>query len=1301
MTDIMTCPDPATLDRLLAGLVPEDRAAEMEEHLLGCGRCCQAVRELLAAGSDEGLASARAASDLFEDPAVIEVAERVATLRLPEQGAANRETIVPDADTTSDTWEVGQILDPPVSEGEIGRFGGYRVLRLLGGGGMGLVWEAEDPQLCRRVALKVMKPALADRREHRERFLREARAAAAIDHSHIVTVYQVGEHRGLPFLAMQLLRGETLGDVLSRVGRLPQEECLRIGRQMAEALAVAHRRGLIHRDIKPANTWLEADGGWVKLVDFGLAQVIADEGQLTQTGVILGTPAYMSPEQARGDALDPRSDLFSLGAVLYRMATGVGPFQGASTLAVLTSLALRVPEPPQRMNPQISPEFSDLIMRLLAKDPADRPASAEALVAAMGEIEAIASPKVARTLQSSSEALRRRAPLEEGGRLPPSRGAFRPPRWVLAAAAGALLLATIIIVIRNRHGEKVGEIHLPDGHTANVVDTDSPADRPTGAAATLRGGERPLVEDNRPPPSRSAGAILAPSDLPDPPPLDDWLQGRKILTVSRDGRGQFKTIQAALDAVQPGQAVEVLDRGPYRETLLVAELKDAGLVSRAGTVIEPAGKRRACFEGDTADFNSFSGADRFRLSGFSFLADDLPQVDRFSAWIQFAMAGDVLIERCRFAGGRPWMHELFVWWDGRKPGAICHLRECLFEMSANISISERDARPVAIIERNWFHSSPHRTLLSVDGPGGRVVLRHNVFDGDGDEQDALSLLKTDRIGRREICNNTMLARIFASEGLSPTGITMRNNLFREGLVVDNQEEGQALLEAAVEGWKVSNNEYAETPVRLDQFPRTTSDLVGTPTFLSGLSGNSIDANYLRIASDSDEARRGAGGAWPDYLGALPPGPAPKDGDWFTRLIENSSHKVVPMVRGGERPLVEDNRPSPPSPSAGATLAPSEVADPPPLDEWLKGRQVLTVSQDGKGQFDTIQAALEAVEPGQAVEVLDRGPYRELLAFGDKNDFGLISRVGTVIESGGTRKPRWATDPADFHNFNNIGRFRLSGLTFAPQADDLSQMKAGAPWLMLGASDEVVIENCHFMGGRPSEIEFLVYRRDDAVPGAVCTLRHCLFDTAIKIGVGEHQAEAEAVIERNWFRTPPQSMALHVGGPYRRAVVRYNVFDTPGKNALVLFETGGARRLEIYNNTLLGPLAFGTRDPGHNDVLCPANVAIFNNFFPAGFTCSEHARRTLAAAAMGWRRGNNGYAKPSDDPNHLPPTAADFIAEPRFLSREPNDAGYLRIAAESEEARRGKGGAWPEYVGALPAGPAPADGDWLTRLQKPR
>ncbi|WP_157369822.1 serine/threonine-protein kinase, partial [Zavarzinella formosa] len=286
-------------------------------------------------------------------------------------------------------------LSPPQAEGELGRLNGYRVLRKLGEGGMGIVFEAEDIRLKRLVALKVMKPKIAAEEHYRERFLREAQAAAAVVHDHICPIYQIGEESGVLFIAMPFLKGEALDAYLKRLKRLKRQRplpipiALRIGREIAEGLAAANDAGLVHRDIKPGNIWLESDPGnaarkiagqrlvpdRVKILDFGLARFTAEDVCLTQSGAILGTPAYMAPEQARGKQVDHRADLFSLGVMLYEMTTGRLPFTGKDALSILTSLALDEPTAPVLFNMDVPPELSDLIMQLLSKSPDQRPAN--------------------------------------------------------------------------------------------------------------------------------------------------------------------------------------------------------------------------------------------------------------------------------------------------------------------------------------------------------------------------------------------------------------------------------------------------------------------------------------------------------------------------------------------------------------------------------------------------------------------------------------------------------------------------------------------------------------------------------------------------------------------------------------------------------------------------------------------------------------------------------------------------------------------------------------------------------------
>src|SRR5262249_22628551 len=249
-------------------------------------------------------------------------------------------------------------LDPPREPGEIGRLGAYRILNVLGVGGMAIVFDAEDDALHRQVAVKIMRPEMCDAAA-RERFLREARAIAKLPHDHVVTVYEVGEHGKMPFLAMERLRGISLEERLLRDHWLPLAEALQIAREAAEGLVVAHDAGMVHRDIKPANIWLEAGSTpgtfkRVKLIAFGIARIsMTQSAALPTPGQVIGTPAYMAPEQAAGRPVDVRADLYSLGCVLYRMLTGKTPFadQDDNTLATLQAVIRGEPGPIHQLAP--------------------------------------------------------------------------------------------------------------------------------------------------------------------------------------------------------------------------------------------------------------------------------------------------------------------------------------------------------------------------------------------------------------------------------------------------------------------------------------------------------------------------------------------------------------------------------------------------------------------------------------------------------------------------------------------------------------------------------------------------------------------------------------------------------------------------------------------------------------------------------------------------------------------------------------------------------------------------------------
>jgi hypothetical protein len=484
------CPDPATLSRLMLGQIAGPEGEQLARHLEACDRCAAALRTLQIDDTlIEAARSRRGQEAGPEGSAIRDLIERLARLRpqaaLPAGDATEALTSTEQTPTPRGAAgpETFGFLSPPQGPGELGRLGDYRVLKLLGQGGMGFVFQAEDMHLQRQVALKVMKPEAANRAGARERFLREARAAAALEHDHIVTIYRVGEERGVPYLAMQWLKGMSLEERLQRPGALSISQVLRLGQQIARGLHAAHERGLVHRDVKPANLWIEPEhGGRIRILDFGLARTVADEVHLTQSGMIIGTPLYMAPEQARGGKVDARSDLFSLGIVLYRMCTGRLPFRGDSTMAILSALALDTPQALRQLNATVPPELDELVIQLLAKDPAARPVSARAVAERLQWIERqpasargageLPAPRVAVRLAQpvASEADTR---LLEETRERPAKSAPRR-RWLLAVAVAAALVgsAATAIVMVVRTGEGTVEIVTDDPKVKVTVEGD-------------------------------------------------------------------------------------------------------------------------------------------------------------------------------------------------------------------------------------------------------------------------------------------------------------------------------------------------------------------------------------------------------------------------------------------------------------------------------------------------------------------------------------------------------------------------------------------------------------------------------------------------------------------------------------------------------------------------------------------------------------------------------------------------------------------------------------------------------------
>lgn len=353
----MTC-DPERIELFLQQQLSDEDQTAFESHLDHCNDCRHRL-EATAAGDDIW---SEVRESLLSEPLPAD------SILQPGDSALDSAT-GSNASFSHDT--VLKLLAPTDDDRMIGRLGTYEVVGVIGSGGMGVVLKALETSLNRYVAIKVLAPHLGSSGAARKRFSREAQAAAAVVHENVIEIHGVADAEGLPYLVMPYVRGPSLQRRLDKEGPLALVEILRIGMQAATGLAAAHAQGLVHRDVKPANILLADGVERVKLTDFGLART-ADDASLTKTGIIAGTPQYMSPEQARGESVCQRSDLFGLGSVLYAMCTGRAPFRAETSYGVLRRITDDEPRPIREINPDIPEWLCQIIVRLMSKQPDDR-----------------------------------------------------------------------------------------------------------------------------------------------------------------------------------------------------------------------------------------------------------------------------------------------------------------------------------------------------------------------------------------------------------------------------------------------------------------------------------------------------------------------------------------------------------------------------------------------------------------------------------------------------------------------------------------------------------------------------------------------------------------------------------------------------------------------------------------------------------------------------------------------------------------------------------------------------------------
>lgn len=353
----------SSIARLLDNTLDEHELAAMEQHLEHCSQCADRLTQLSA------------------DPSFWNDTQRFLSSvdELPVLAAATHDFSLDAGEDDTPRIAASDIpLQPTDDPQMLGRFGGCEICGIVGRGGMGVVLKGWDRSLDRFVAIKVLSPTYAHQPAARQRFAREAKAAAAVVHDNVVAIFGVDRCNDLPYLVMPYVKGESLQKRIDREAPLSLEAILEISVQMARGLQAAHDQGVIHRDIKPANILLPQSVSRVLITDFGLARA-ADDATLTHSGTIAGTPAYMSPEQARGDVVDARTDLFSLGCVIYAMATGHPPFRAESSYGILRRIIDDAHQPLNQARSDLPRWFARIVDQLLAKQPAQRFASAAVL----------------------------------------------------------------------------------------------------------------------------------------------------------------------------------------------------------------------------------------------------------------------------------------------------------------------------------------------------------------------------------------------------------------------------------------------------------------------------------------------------------------------------------------------------------------------------------------------------------------------------------------------------------------------------------------------------------------------------------------------------------------------------------------------------------------------------------------------------------------------------------------------------------------------------------------------------------
>ena len=816
------CADEQTWRQFVAGELTTPECESLQAHATSCSSCGELVRHLRQ--------SAAAPSE-----------------RIPLDGASltgttsflnTKDEPSPDDQKfdLDDTGFDASLLTPAVRPDSMGRLGKYDVLGTLGHGAFGVVLKGFDEQLRRSVAIKLLNREFSSSATARRRFIREARAAAAVSHPNVVAIHAVDEQAGVPFLVMEFVSGPSLRERINEKSKLAPLEVIRLGAQIAAGLAAAHAQGVVHRDIKPGNIMLEANVDRVKITDFGLARVAVDNVELTSRGMAVGTPAYMAPEQMLGETVDARSDLFALGCVLSAGLVGHSPFQGRNVFEMARRIADYDPPPLHEVDASVPPFLSELIVRLLKKNPDDRYQSAAEVADLLGRFLAALNQSPSDKFQTVLHAPFKLDPEKTTIERKAAAGSRRWWPGVVAAVIGFAVLGSGAWLWR-----------------ANSLDRTTPGERRTNGSGF---GFKQGADD---------------SD-------SEYSPATQEFTVAQTGEAQFRTLNEALAKATPNSTIRVLDSATYREVLQITD-------SRRLSGLKLIAEQRATLVSPNADTSplpliEISQVRGVLLKGWKITA---PKASHAIYLVEadHLKLENLEIEQPADVGGFGAI-QVHARRSQTADGPIeitgCHITSNGDAQCVWIHATSQPPSEIRLthnrFERGAGTGSNVAVFVNSDCSLSKLIIRENVFVNG---TTALSLVLKGRLPPRsvDIVNNTFFQQQFwlAFNTQQPSEPVTRaaNNLIIGGerILTDTHE----VLNEAARSWEFHANWWESGSLTDLNATRSGSIAESKPEqSLRFLSRDPDHADFLRPAADAQWLNAGIGGTERKYLGAFGPDP---------------------------------------------------------------------------------------------------------------------------------------------------------------------------------------------------------------------------------------------------------------------------------------------------------------------------------------------------------------------------------------------------------------------------------------------